>query len=107
MQIVIEIPENEVPDCQEIISMNLHFIHKDVCECTYPFKVLPEHHGRLIDADAFAEMLKKISKQQNYNKVLVDELLSVDDVFNAIIDTLKGKGLTGYKSAPTIIEATE
>ncbi len=52
MQIVIKIPNEEVPNNQEIIDINLHFIDGEVCECSYPYIVLPKGHGRLIDADA-------------------------------------------------------
>ncbi len=51
MQIVIKIPNEEVPNNQEIIDINLHFIDGEVCECSYPYIVLPKGHGRLIDAD--------------------------------------------------------
>lgn len=53
MQIMIEIPNEEVPNKQEIIDISLHFIAGEVCECSYPYIVLPKGHGRLIDADAF------------------------------------------------------
>ena len=89
MQIVIEIPENEVPDCQEIISMNLHFIHKEVCECTYPFIVLPEHHGRLIDADTLEECKEIMNTIMGECKYVV----RMDDIRNVppIIPATKGE----------------
>lgn len=49
MQIVIEIPDKEVPSKQEIMDISLHFIDGEVCECTYPYTVLPKGHGRLIE----------------------------------------------------------
>ena len=51
MQIVIDVPEKDVPNSQEIMTINLHFIAGEVCECSYPYMVLPKGHGRLIDAE--------------------------------------------------------
>jgi len=51
MKIVIDIPNEEVPNKQEIIDVTLHFIDGEVCECTYPYIVLPKGHGALIDVD--------------------------------------------------------
>ena len=48
MQIVINIPDKEIPTNQAIIEIGFHFIDGKVCECTYPFKQLPKGHGRLI-----------------------------------------------------------
>lgn len=70
------------------------------------FKVveLPPH-GRLIDADKFAETLKEVSIRQGYDKLFSDNILSVGDVFDAIAVDLMGEGLDKYKLAPTVIEA--
>ena len=57
MQIVIDIPDEDVPNKQEIMEIDLHFIDGEVCECTYPYIVLPKGHGRLIDADALINTL--------------------------------------------------
>ena len=65
---------------------------------------LPKGHGRLIDADAFIDGLRDSSKRQRYNECLIDELLTVDDVFQAVIESLENKGLA-EGDAPTIIEA--
>ncbi len=62
-------------------------------------------HGRLIDADAFAANLKDISVRQGYKNTLIDEYLTVDDVFDSIIDELTGKAIYGFEYNPTIIEA--
>ena len=62
-------------------------------------------HGRLIDADAFATNLKDISVRQGYKNTLIDEHLTVDDVFDSIIDELTGKAIYGFEYNPTIIEA--
>lgn len=49
MQIVIDIPNSDIPLKQNVITLDLHFIDGHICECTYPFKELPKKHGRLID----------------------------------------------------------
>lgn len=64
---------------------------------------LPKDHGRLIDADAFIEKMKDASKRQKYKEVLIDDYLTVDDVFKAIIESLQNEGLANG-DAPTIIE---
>lgn len=69
-----------------------------------PLIELPPH-GRLIDADKFAETLKEVSIRQGYDKLFSDNILSVGDVFDAIAADLKGEGLDKYKYAPTVIEA--
>lgn len=51
--------------------------------------ILPKGHGRLIDADAFIETMKDASKRQKYKEVLIDDCLTVDDVFKAIIESLQ------------------
>lgn len=57
MQIMIDIPDEKVPVTQELMYIGLHFIDGKVCECTYPYIVLPKDHGILIDAGA---LLKKL-----------------------------------------------
>jgi hypothetical protein len=50
MQIIIEIPNSEIPKQQDIIEIPLHFMDGKVCEAGgYGFDVLPKGHGRLID----------------------------------------------------------
>jgi len=51
MHILIDVSDKEVPRKQDIINISLHFINGEVCECNYPYMVLPKVHGRLIDAD--------------------------------------------------------
>lgn len=70
-----------------------------------PLIEIPTPHGRLIDADKFAETLKEVSIRQGYDKLFSDNILSVGDVFDAIAADLKGEGLDKYKLAPTVIEA--
>ncbi len=59
MQIVIDIPNSDIPLKQNIITLDLHFIDGHICECTYPFKELPKEHGKLIDEDELLSHLKK------------------------------------------------
>lgn len=76
---------------------------------TYGYSIelvkLPEKHGRLIDADAFAERIKSIIKRQGYDDLEMDKFLTVGDVLNAVIADLKGMTLYGYEHTPTVIEA--
>ena len=57
---------------------------------------------RLIDADAFADYIKKASLDQKYEDLKIDGLLTVADVLDAVVAELDGSGLDGYKNAPTI-----
>lgn len=66
---------------------------------------LPETHGRLIDADAFADHIKSIIERQGYDELTIGKFLTVGDVLNAVIADLKGMTLYGYENAPTVIEA--
>ena len=72
-----------------------------------PLVELPEKHGRLIDADAFAENIKTIIERQRYDDLAIDKLLTVGEVLNAVIDDLKGMALYGYENAPTVIGAED
>ena len=42
MKLIIDIPDNEIPTKQDILSVDLHFIDGTVCECDYPFEVIKE-----------------------------------------------------------------
>lgn len=63
MQIIIEIPDEDVPNKQDIMKIDLHFINGEVCECTYPYIVLPKGHDRLIDADKSKHALYVVYQQ--------------------------------------------
>ena len=65
---------------------------------------LPRGHGRLIDADAFISALEDSSKRNKYKELLIDDCLTVDGVFKAVIESLQNKG-TAEGDTPTIIEA--
>lgn len=96
MQIVIDISEKEYAQICERHGRLSSFVRSG--------KVLPKGHGLLIDADAFIDGLRDSSKRQRYNECLIDEFLTVDDVFQAVIESLENKGLA-EGDAPTIIEA--
>lgn len=109
MKIVIDIPDEEyrwIKKSDETVFANvaskecmLHAIKNGT--------PLPKGHGRLIDADAFIDFLKNISKTQRYNEFIIDKKLTgltVDDVFNAVCESLQNEGLAENDS-PTILEA--
>ena len=52
MKLIIDIPDNEIPTKQDLLSIDLCFFNGKVSQCDYPFMELPKGHGRLIDADA-------------------------------------------------------
>lgn len=104
MQIVIDIPE-EIYDYihNEYMAVRCRDAHK-IAEAIFYGTSLPKGHGRLIDADAFIRTMEDASERQKYKKLLIDDCLTVDDVFKAIIESLQNEGLAEGDS-PTIIEA--
>lgn len=54
---------------------------------------------RPIDADAFANVLRKDKK---YMRLLMSKETTLIDVLSTVIDDLEGTGLDGYKNAPTV-----
>ena len=99
MKIVIDIPEilytkiqNGKADKRTLETVILHGTP------------LPKGHGRLIDADAFISKMEDASKRHKYKELLINDLLTVDDVFKAVIESLQNEGLA-EGDAPTIIEA--
>lgn len=100
MQIVIEVPDGIYDFLKEHTDRQFPY----ATEWLRQGKPLPKGHGRLIDADAFIDGLRDSSKRQRYNECFIDELLTVDDVFQAVIESLENKGLA-EGDAPTIIEA--
>lgn len=97
MQIVIDISEE---DYEYLKNHNKHGLYSQILNGT----PLPKGHGRLIDADAFISKMEDASKRQKYKELLIDDGLSVDDVFRAIIESLQNEGLA-EGDAPTIIGA--
>ena len=56
IELVIKIPESEIPKQQDIIEIPLHFIDGKVCEAGgYEFDVLPKGHGRIVDVSKIDE----------------------------------------------------
>lgn len=129
MQIVIDIPDEQIKkSLQEskyiledegehgfvniamlYTNARLEFVDierkTDFYSCEY--KILPKGHGRLIDADAFIDLIKNVSKTHRYNEFIIDKKLTgltVDDIFNAVCESLQNEGLAEGDS-PTIIEA--
>ncbi len=71
MQVIIEIPESEIPKRQDIIEIPLHFIDGKVCEAGgYGFDVLPKGHGKIID----------VNEAMNYIDDYAFGFFSFDDV---------------------------
>lgn len=67
-------------------------------------EMLSKGHGRLIDADAFIRFIKDVSKRQKYGEVLIDKNMTVEDVLNAVVESLENKGLA-EGDTPTIVSA--
>lgn len=105
MKLVINIPDAIKEMADEDDKRLMHFMWMIILvDAIKNGVVLPKGHGRLIDADAFIKKMEDASKRQNYKKLLIDDLLTVDDVFKAIIESLQNRGLAEGDS-PTIIEA--
>ena len=75
MQIIIEIPESNIPKEQDIIEIPFHFMDGKVCEAGgYGFDILPKGHGRLIDANALEDHLKEDADEwDNYALARVED----------------------------------
>lgn len=97
MDIVIRIPKGKEERLIRQMKLDRNFKECEIVE-------LPKRHGRLIDADAFIARMEDASERQKYKKLLIDDCLTVDDVFKAIIESLQNKGLANGDT-PTIIEA--
>ena len=99
MHIVIGIPDEEyniIKKSNAPMSWTEHLIQKGT--------PLPKGHGRLIDADAFIATMEDASKRHKYKELPLNDLITVDDVFKAIIASLKNEGVAEGDS-PTIIES--
>lgn len=102
-KLIIDIPDakyNYFMYSEDFDSDDVYDAIEYICNGT----PLPKGHGRLIDADAFIAMMEDASKKQKYKELLIDDRLTVDDVFKAIIESLLNEGLA-EGDAPTIIEA--
>ena len=103
MKIVIDINDDDYCD---IIGDALigEFTTREVINAVKNGTPLPKGHGRLIDADAFIAKMEDASKRQKYKELLIDNILTVDDVLKAVIESLQNKGLANGDT-PTIIDA--
>ena len=45
MKIIIDIPDEDIPKKQDVISIALHFIDGQLCECDYPAGVINESNS--------------------------------------------------------------
>ena len=58
--------------------------------------------GRLIYADAFSAFLKDAVIKHKYDRLNIDNTLTVADVLQSVCAELDGTGLEGFKNAPTV-----
>ena len=58
--------------------------------------------GRLIDADAFSAFLKDAVIKHKYDRLNIENALTVADVLQSVCAELDGTGLDGFKNAPTV-----
>lgn len=65
MKIVIDIPNEEVPDKQEIIDISLHFIDGKLCGCTYPFGELRDMTNGEILKTIFPSITEEFNNRPN------------------------------------------
>lgn len=93
MQIVINIPNSDIPLKQDVITLDLHFIDGRICECTYPFKELPKGHGDIKDENEIIKRLEEKEKEPLYQHY-------ADDWWVGIIDAE-----TVVNNSPTILDA--
>ena len=104
MQIVIDIPEQDYYNVLQYVTLKSNTDFENLMiRAVQNGTPLPKGHGRLIDADAFIKTMEDASKRHKYKELLIDDLLTVDDVFKAIIESLQNKGLA-EGDALTIIE---
>lgn len=111
MQIVINIPDEQIKKSLEeskyihedegekgfvniamlYTNAQLEFVNVERKTDFYPceYKMLSKGHGRLIDADAFISKLEDVSKRHKYKELLINDCLTVDDVFKAVIESLQ------------------
>jgi len=106
MQIVINIPDEIRQDIltDGVLYCDYNSIIRDAIKNGI---VLPKRHGRLIDADAFADKIKEVSLRHRYEDLKLNRICTVADVLNAVTHDLKGTALNGYELCPTVIEANK
>ena len=89
MKLIIDIPDNEIPTKQDILSVDLHFIDGTVCECDYLFEVVEEKDGHLCKNHRYMGDEMRDATQE--------ELASVNDYIKSIS---KPTGIFFYDYAP-------
>ena len=92
MQIVIEIPNKDIPKRQEVVDIRLHFIDGHIVSADgYGFAELSKGHGRLIDADSIYQIVRPIEQMDTeWGMTAETAIRLIHEAFNR---------------APTIIEA--
>lgn len=91
MQIVIEIPESDIPKQQDVIEIPLHFVNGKVCEAGgYDFDVLSEGHdgmnGTSLTADELAyalmdeRIMGELKQDISYSKDVIPDVKCVLNV---------------------------
>lgn len=110
MELVINIDNETYSAVQSLIALNTEKRNFKgiIGKCLNAVKngvVLPKGHGRLIDADVFADKIKEVSLSHRYEYLKLNRMCTVADVLNALTDDLKGTALYGYELCPTVIEA--
>lgn len=89
MKLIIDIPERMYLSAKEDALCGAILLVDAIKNGT----PLPKGHGRLIDADAFIATMEDASKRHKYKELLIDDCLTVDDVFKAVIESLQNEGL--------------
>ena len=93
MRVVIDIPDDKVPDKQDILDLSLHFIDGTVCEADgYGFMVLPKGHGDLVDISKLYE--QKIEQWNPFVEFLGEEYVptgAIETYATVIIPADKGE----------------
>ena len=96
VELIIKIPESEIPKRQEIIEMPIHFIDGKVCEAGgYEFDVLPKGHGRLGDLDKIIKEMQNYyddcAKTSEYTRLGFETAIAVVEDADTVIEADKEK----------------
>ena len=83
MQIVIEIPNKDIPERgQYMLEVYFDFHTGELCRCTYPCIVLPKGHERLICSPTMEEIEKTIGGKNEFADCIRESV-------KAVLTTLK------------------
>lgn len=92
IELVIKIPESEIPKQQDIIEIPLHFIDGKVCEAGgYEFDVLSKGHGRIIAEPTEGDISKTIGGQNDFAECIREAVKAVFDNAQTIIEADKAE----------------